>query len=251
MTFITQVTTFETIPHREMRMHSALVSLDAPGSGRRRVLLLLKMNGAQTAAQLAKELEVTAVAIRQHLVALQEEGVVAFAAAEPEPGRVGRPAHLWRLTKKACERFPDAHAGLAVEVLLAVEDAFGKKGLNRLAAERTRKQIASYRARMPRRRSTMAQRVAALTKIRCADGFLAEWKRNSDGTATLIENHCCIERAAQTCPALCDGELDLFESVLGNDVLVQRVEHLLQGDRRCAYRIEPSPKTKRRNQGRK
>lgn len=226
-------------------MHNALMSLDVPISGRDRVLWLLKMNGPQTAAALAKELEITSMAVRQQLASLQEDGLVESSRAERPPGQAGRPAHVWQLTQRAGERFPDSHAGLAVEVLEAVKEAFGKKGLDRLTAQRTRKQIESYRARMPRRAS-VEQRVAALTKIRCEDGFFAQFQRGVDGALELIENHCSIQRAAQTCPALCDGELCLFEAVLREDVLVERVEHLLAGDRRCTYRIEPVPKAKRR-----
>ena len=47
--------------------------------------------------------------------------------------------------------------------------------------------------------------------------------------------------ATRFCPKLCAGELSLFRSVLGSDVSVDRVEHILSGDRRCAYRITLRP----------
>src|SRR5207253_5838023 len=68
------------------------------------ILRLLKMEGAQDSAQLAKRLGLTAMAVRQHLYALQEEK---FVAAEERPGGVGRPAKQWRLTPAANRFFPD------------------------------------------------------------------------------------------------------------------------------------------------
>ena len=36
---------------------------------------------------------------------------------------------------------------------------------------------------------------------------------------------------------LCDAELELFQAILGEDVVIERTEHILLGARRCAYRI--------------
>ena len=70
---------------------------------------------------------------------------------------------------------------------------------------------------------------------------MAEWGRQRDGTLRLVENHCSIAQAARFCPKLCAGELSLFRAALGDDVSVERVEHILSGDRCCAYRISERP----------
>ena len=65
---------------------------------------------------------------------------------------------------------------------------------------------------------------------------MAEVRR--DGRDFLfIENHCPICAAATACQGFCATELDLFRSALGPGVTVERAEHILSGDRRCAYRI--------------
>lgn len=206
----------------------------ASGPGRERVLFVLKTRGPQTATRIAKRLGVTAMAVRQHTAVLQGEKLVDFT---DERRKVGRPARLWRLTPKGYERFPDFHAELAVEMLQAIQGAFGEEGLERLAAERTRKQVESYRARMPSRDMPLEKRVAALARIRREEGYMAECKRARNGTIELVENHCSISKAAQLCSKLCGGELTLFREVLGDGVTVERTEHMLSGDRRCAYRI--------------
>ena len=70
---------------------------------------------------------------------------------------------------------------------------------------------------------------------------MAEWGRDYHGAIELTEHHCAIAKAARSCPALCDHELSLFRTVLGDDVQVDRIEHVLSGDRRCAYRITANP----------
>lgn len=212
----------------------AVIKPDAPATGRDRVLLLLKTKGQQTAAQMAKRLGITTMAVRQHLAALQDEGLVDYV---DEPRKVGRPARGWRLTPKAGERFGDHHVELAVGMLQAVHGAFGEKGLERVIAERLRQQIASYRARMPGPSAPLEQRVAALVRIRREEGYMAEWRRARDGSLQLVENHCAVERAARFCPKLCGAEVSLFRAVLGDEVAVDRSEYMLDGARRCAYRI--------------
>ena len=49
-------------------------------------------------ASLAERLQVTAMAVRQHLYALQQEKLV---SAEERPVPLGRPAKFWKLTKDA------------------------------------------------------------------------------------------------------------------------------------------------------
>ena len=221
-----------------MVVHDRGVNSDAPGSGRERVLFVLKTKGPQTAARMAKRLGVTTTAVRQHLSVLQGEGLVDFT---DERRKVGRPARLWRLTLRAYDRFPDSHADLAVEMLLAIRSAFGEEGLERLTEEKTRQQVENYRARMPGPSALLKERVATLTRIRREEGYMAEWRRRRDGTFELVENHCSIAKAARVCPNLCSSELSLFRSVLGDDVSVNRVEHILSGDRCCAYQITGRP----------
>ena len=219
-------------------MYALGVRADAPVSARERVLFVLKTAGPQTAARMAKQLGVTTMAVRQHLAVLEGEMLVDFT---DERRKVGRPARLWRLTPKAFDKFPDGHAELAVGMLHAIQSTFGEEGLERLTEERTRQQVEVYRARMPGPGAPIEERAATLARLRCEEGYMAEWGRQRDGTLRLVENHCSIANAARFCPKLCAGELSLFRAALGDDVSVERVEHILSGDRCCAYRISERP----------
>ena len=54
---------------------------EAPSAAEQRLLHVLKTQGPQTAAALARRLKVTATAVRQHLVRLEAGGWVASAPA--------------------------------------------------------------------------------------------------------------------------------------------------------------------------
>jgi predicted ArsR family transcriptional regulator len=206
---------------------------DPRARARDRVLVQLKTRGAATAAELAGRLDVTPMAIRQHLAALEREELVAH---REERRPVGRPARVWSLTARAAERFPDTHADLTVELISAVRDVFGEEGLERLIHTRAAHQRERYSAVLPND-APIEERVAALTKLRCEEGYMADWSSEPDGSYLLVENHCPICAAATLCQGFCRDELDLFRATLGADVTVEREEHLLAEARRCAYRV--------------
>lgn len=200
-----------------------------------RLLHALKAAGPQTAGTLAGRLGVTAVAVRQHLDGLAAHGLVAH---EDRREGVGRPRRYWGLTAAGHARFPDNHAGLTVELLEAISGVFGAGGLERLIAHREAATLASYRRRLAAA-TTLAGKVRMLARLRTEEGYMAEWRRDADGSFMLIENHCPICAAARACQGLCRSELGIFAAVLGAAASVTRVEHVLAGARRCAYRIEP------------
>jgi predicted ArsR family transcriptional regulator len=57
------------------------------------------------------------------------------------------------------------------------------------------------------------------------------------GSFLLVENHCPICAAAAACQGLCRSELAVFRAVLGTEIAIERIDHILAGARRCAYRI--------------
>ena len=204
---------------------------------RRAVVKLLKTEGAMDAAQVAARLGLTAMAVRQHLYQLQREKLV---MAQERPVPLGRPAKYWQLTREADRLFPDAYAEVSVALIDAVGDAFGEAGLKRVLESRYARQRADYLRRIPPPLS-LKEKVHKLARIRTEEGYMAAVKPAGKGSFLLVENHCPICAAATACKGFCVTELDLFRAVLGPGVVVERAEHIVSGDRRCAYRITPNP----------
>jgi predicted ArsR family transcriptional regulator len=90
--------------------------------------------------------------------------------------------------------------------------------------------------RGPQTAADLGAKVARLAEARTREGYLAECRTEGDGYL-LVENHCPICVAATTCQGFCRAELDTFREVLGPEATVERTEHIVQGDRRCAYRV--------------
>ena len=202
---------------------------------KRRLLDRLKRGGPATAGELAAALALTDVAIRQHLLALEGQELVGQRTRAPK-GR-GRPAVIWSLTELAQSLFPERHAELTIGLIEATRKAVGEKGLKRIIDARAKEQAAAYRKLMPQRSAPLKKRVEALARQRTAEGYMAEVKREGKNAFLLIEHHCPICDAARCCVGLCGAELEVFQQTLGPGVTVQRTQHIVSGDDRCAYRV--------------
>jgi predicted ArsR family transcriptional regulator len=205
------------------------------GATKRHIVERLKRADA-TVAELAATLDMTEAGVRQHLDALAENGLVE-SRTRPSEGR-GRPPTVWTLTDLAHDLFPDRHDDLTVELITAVRSALGEQGLARVIDARADVQRAAYQRAVPARGS-LRKRAEALARVRSEEGYVAEVVDDPDGKGVLLlEHHCPICTAANACQGLCSSELELFREVMGPDTTVERTQHVLAGDRRCAYRIE-------------
>ena len=196
--------------------------------------MALKMQGALSAAVLGEKLGTTSEAVRQQLLRLGEEGLV---EARSAASGVGRPTQLWSLTHVAQARFPDTHAALTVQLLDIVRNRLGEDALEAIIAAREADTRAAYEAAVATA-PDLETRVAALADLRSQEGYMAAWTTEPDGSLLLVENHCPICAAATACQGFCRAELDVFRSVLGPDVAVERVDHIVAGGRRCSYTIK-------------
>ncbi len=201
---------------------------------RRAILELLKTRGSQSSSEMAKELGVSSMAVRQHLQELEQAGDV---LARDESRGVGRPTKIWALTNLAERHFPDRHRDLMLDLLHNVKEVMGQEGMDQLLDQRAKEQVSVYSRRV-KTNTGLKSRVQALADIRSEEGYMAEAQQESDNSMLLIENHCPICSAAESCVGLCSVELDVFKRTLGKKVSVERVEHMISGDRRCAYRIK-------------
>ncbi|WP_102227091.1 helix-turn-helix transcriptional regulator [Acidimangrovimonas sediminis] len=195
--------------------------------------MTLKMYGTLTASEIGRRLGISGEAARQQLVRLAESGMV---AEERRAAGRGRPASYFQLTGKGQANFPDTHAALTVEILASVRDVFGPEALDRIIAKREQGTEELYRRELASFQS-LRERVDRLAELRSAEGYMATTEAAGEGDILLIENHCPICAAASFCQGFCRSELAVFQRVLGPQVEIERVEHVVGGGRRCSYLI--------------
>lgn len=200
---------------------------------KRRIIERLKRAESATAPELAAEFGLTDTAIRQHLEALEIAELVERVVA-PSTGR-GRPPVHWRLAPAASSLFADRHSDLTVDLIASIRTALGEDALQQVVRTRAERQLANYLAQIEGA-TTVTEKVHRIAELRNAEGYLAE-AIDGEGEVTLVEHHCPIRGAADSCVGLCTAELELFQKAVGPEATVAREQHLLDGGQRCAYRI--------------
>ena len=210
-------------------IHPALV--DMPET-RRQILLLLKKRGTAPSEAIAQSIQVTVSGTRQHLSALERDGLIAH--TDVRDGR-GRPKYLYYLTPTADNLFPRNYVDLTNELLEYVEEEdpailariFDKRGQRRLA--RAQRRIAGLPFR---------EQVRVVTALLDEDGYLASVEERPDGTFRITEHNCAVLEVARKYPHACRTEIEFLRAALP-DAEVTRVSHMMSGMHVCAYEIAP------------
>lgn len=197
-----------------------------------RILMFLKMRGEATSLLISEELSITKEGARKHLLNLAQEGLI-----EPtvKSEGVGRPSTYYTLTEKGLAQFPDTHAEITVQLLKSVKNLLGENALDLLISDREKNTHDRYEKALAKTKN-LEQRLEVLAVARSKEGYMAEWKKEGNDYF-LIENHCPICAAATECQGFCRAELSNFQSLLGKEYTVERVDHIISGGQRCVYKI--------------
>lgn len=201
----------------------------APSPPQRRVLEALKRQGEATADELAATLGVSSSAVRQHLGALRAAGLI---EARRHAGRTGRPADRYHATERTEPLFvaPD---DLSIE-LLELVDAEQPELVDRIFDRRRRRLVDDAQALLAD--TPVAERVARVTELLDAQGYLCDWEQLADDHFRINLHSCAIWSVASRFRKACASELEFLQGVLP-DAAVARVTHKTSGAHTCAYDI--------------
>ncbi|MGG0812698.1 ArsR family transcriptional regulator [Paenibacillus alvei] len=204
-------------------------------SARRNILLFLKQQGTVGVPAIAKHLQLTAIAVRRHLYALQKGGYV---HAHLIRQQLGRPTYEYSLTDKASMLFVSAYDTLIIDILEQLQEQSGEDTVEELFHYRRQKQEKRYAPLL--NQATLEERICALAALQDKEGYMVRWGRWEDGSYWLEEANCPISQVAAQFGSPCRCEQSMFATVLHADV--DRTECIVEGGTRCMFRIvDPVP----------
>ena len=198
------------------------------------LLQRLKTRGPQSVKILSKQLDITTMGVRQHLNELAARGLVTTTAENHQTR--GRPAHYWQLTDTGHRQFPDSHAEACVTMITRIRDQFGDEALQEIIRGNQDADLNRYQKALEQTGSDLASQLSKLAELRSEEGFMAEVRLIPNGWL-LIQNHCPIYNCAQSSQHYCHSELRLLTTLLSGRATVERTDYLLDGARRCAYKV--------------
>lgn len=197
---------------------------------REKIILLLKKRGPTSIDDLSRELNITSMGIRQHLLSLERRGLIDYVSKRHG---IGRPAFLYRLTEKADELFPKTYDKFLVNLFKDIEKHEGQEKIEEIFKWRRNRIIKDAKDALADRK-TSYDRVNGLKDILESEGYLAELN-DSNNHYNLKLYNCPIYKLANEFKDVCRFDLQMFRDLLGKDV--NREECITDGDPSCTYTI--------------
>jgi predicted ArsR family transcriptional regulator len=200
---------------------------------RMEILELLRRRGRCSAETIAKDLDLTPNAIRQHLTNLERDGLV---VSQPERSGRGRPALLFALTERADAVFPKRYGQLATMVLQEVQEMGGPEALDEVFAR-----VAARHADAIQRDLEdlgFEDRLNRVVSWIGRAGTLVERSKTAEGIRVTIHN-CPFRNTALKFPQVCTITPQLITRLTG--AAVSQSDSIHRRDPYCSFVVQRPP----------
>lgn len=203
---------------------------------RQHILEILKDTGEATVDELVEALagrtgDITAVTVRHHLEILRGDGLI-NAPKVRRRTTPGRPHHVYTLTDKALEYFPNNYQNLAEELLLELKNHLSDHEIN-VILEGVADQMSNVAIKAD---APLPTRLTQVVEYLNQQGYSAHWEAGDPNGYLLITTNCPYHQLSATHGELCTMDFRMITNLLGG-IVPRRVAHMAEGADRCAYLI--------------
>jgi predicted ArsR family transcriptional regulator len=199
---------------------------------RGKIVAELRKRGSASAADLASHFGLSANAIRQQLVVLERDGLVAETAVRRGPTK---PTLEFSLTAEADALFPQRYDRLLASILREIRREYGDAGVGRIFKSISSRAVA--RAKTTVTGGKPEERVAQLTDLLRHDGVVAEYSL-IDGGFALHEHNCPYSAVAKENPEMCSVVHNMIDETIGGTM--EQTESLATGGKECRFEMKVS-----------
>lgn len=179
---------------------------------------------------------ISEVAIRRHLNDLIRQKLVKERIVKQE---IGRPFHLYSLTTKGHETFPNQYSDLPVELLRDLESIQGKEVVNELLQKRVNREEEEMGQKM--QDASFDEKMALMAEVQESKGYMIEYEKLADGDYEVKNFNCPIYNIASNYRQICHYEKDMMRNIFP-DSKVKPDACMTYGDQYCCWYIS-KPKT--------
>jgi len=197
---------------------------------REKILMLLKKHGLLPIEELSKELNITSMGIRQHLLSLERKGLIDYVTNKKG---IGRPAFLYKLTQNADNLFPKAYHTFILDTLKDIENNEGREKIDEIFRWRRMRLVRDTRNILGDK-TDFEEKVNGLKHMLETKGYITELDE-SPNSYILKEFNCPIFKVASEYNEACKQELQFYKEILGKEV--KRPECMAEGNISCTYII--------------
>ena len=204
---------------------------------REKILMLLKKKGPLAIEDLGKELNITSMGIRQHLLSLERRGLIAYSTKRQG---IGRPAFMYMLTDYADDLFPKSYHEFLIGAFKDIEKHDGRKKIDDIFKWRKSRILKEMKETLAEAKN-MLDKLNSFRDILESKGYFVEIA-DSNGHFRLQQFNCPIYKLATQFREACVHELQMYKDFFGKEI--NRKECLADGDLSCTY-IIPKKQTEK------
>lgn len=175
----------------------------------------IKRSEGKSVTELAEELEMSYMGIKQHCVKLEKLGYL-------KPWRVprreaGRPEKLYRLTPKCEPLFPTAGVSLTLSVMESVRKLYGETAPEKLLFVHYQELAEKWKANVMKGKS-LVEKATRLVELRQREGCFCNCSYSQETGFVIEEYHHPMKAIFDKYPSAMTLEIKLMEKLLGSTV---------------------------------
>lgn len=211
------------------------------GTTRQRVLQLVVEEGPISAAQLGRELKLTAAAVRRHLDAMTEQGLVEVKNVTSRRKGAGRPSRRYVISSRGQQELGDDYLNLVRTALTVLEEQEEGEAAQVVAKAYFSQFEERYAAELADV-ADLDERTEKLSALFSTDGFAGFTRlvgRDNPLLAMqstqLCQGHCPVREIAAAHPVFCEEETAMIARLL--DVDVRRLSTQAAGAHVCTTHV--------------
>jgi predicted ArsR family transcriptional regulator len=197
------------------------------GNTREEILTLLKQSPNLSVGDIAQKLGITEMAVRRHLNNLERDQLLSSHLVRQS---MGRPSRVYHLTEKADDFFPKAYTAFAIELIEDLGTLQGADAVGQLFQRRADRLYRQYKEEV--NGEELEEKLHQLVRVQNRKGYMVELEKQP-GQLILKEYNCPIAQVAKQFPQACDGEVQLFERLLG--CRVEQIQCMAKGATHCIF----------------
>ena len=185
------------------------------------ILEALKRSDGMAVSELAKELKMSYMGVKQHCVNLEKKGYLKTWRVPRT--QVGRPEKLYRLTDACEELFPQAGPTLTLNLLKGVKQLYGESAPEKMLFHHFEDQRQRWSAKM-KGVNSVAEKAAKLAELRDAEGCFSKCSYDSQTGLRIEEYHHPMTKIYEQYPSALRMEVQMMEQLLGSRMVRKVVE---------------------------
>ncbi|MFT6862127.1 MAG: putative ArsR family transcriptional regulator [Akkermansiaceae bacterium] len=199
------------------------------------ILEEIKISDGMPVADLARELKMSYMGVKQHCLKLTELGFLEEWRIPRAKKEVGRPEKLYRLTPKCDSLFPEAGVGLTLAILEGMREMYGEAAPEKLLFHHFQKLRKQWQPKV-RAGKSMVEKATRLADMRDKLGWFSKCHYDSLAGFRIEEFHNPLAAIYAEYPNAVRMEVHMMEQLLGTKVIRNEVA-TGKGRKRVVYEI--------------